>query len=271
VVLQALEEAGDIDVLAIVHAESASGILNPLEEIVALAKARGILTVVDAVASIGGHALPVDALGIDIAVIGPQKSLAGPAGISAISVSEKAWQSLLHDYAPLGSMLSLLDQKRQWLEIGRGALPGTPPALEFFALEAALDRLEAEGVAAAVTRHAAAADATHEALKALGVHLWVPRNQSSALVTAVRLPDGIAAAPLLVLAKRDGADLSAGVGPGAARLVRLNHTGQRASQQAVAANIEALGEALLASGQRVDLPAALEAVETVYRQNPAKL
>lgn len=108
---RALDEGPDFDLLAIVHAESASGILNPLPAIAALARERGIVTLVDAVASIGGHAFDVDRLGIDIAVIGPQKALAGPAGISAISVSERAWTLLSHDGAPDNSMLSLMDQK----------------------------------------------------------------------------------------------------------------------------------------------------------------
>ena len=89
--------------------------------------------------SIGGHALDVDRLGIDIAVIGSQKALAGPAGLSAISVSKKAWQLIAHQQAPQGSMLSLLDQKQQWLDTGRHAIPGTPSSIEFFALQAAIE------------------------------------------------------------------------------------------------------------------------------------
>ena len=135
------------------HAESANGVLNPLEEIVAAARARGIVTVVDAVASVGGHALDVDALGIDVAVIGPQKSLAGPAGVSALSVSPAAWRLITAEGAPRDSTLSLLDRKA-WLDAGRGALPGTSAALEFFALEAALDRFGAEGLDARLARHA---------------------------------------------------------------------------------------------------------------------
>jgi aspartate aminotransferase-like enzyme len=93
-VRQQLDEHPDISVLSLVHAESATGILNPLEDIVRLARERGVLTVVDAVASIGGHALNVNADGIDIVVIGPQKALAGPTGVSAISVSDRAWAML---------------------------------------------------------------------------------------------------------------------------------------------------------------------------------
>jgi cysteine sulfinate desulfinase/cysteine desulfurase-like protein len=73
-------DAGRFDLVAVVHAESATGILNPLEEIVAHARAHGALTVVDAVASVGGHALDVDALGVNVAVLGPQKALGGQAG-----------------------------------------------------------------------------------------------------------------------------------------------------------------------------------------------
>lgn len=89
-VAAAFDAHPDTKVVIFCHAESANGVRNPLEDIAAAARARGIVTVVDAVASVGGHALDVDALGIDVAVIGPQKSLAGPAGVSALSVSPAA-------------------------------------------------------------------------------------------------------------------------------------------------------------------------------------
>ena len=76
----ALDAAPGINLVSLVHAESASGILNPLPEIARLAKARGAVVVLDAVASFGGHELDIDGLGIDIAVIGPQKALAGSSG-----------------------------------------------------------------------------------------------------------------------------------------------------------------------------------------------
>ena len=89
-----------INLVALVHAESASGILNPLARDRATRRARGALVVVDAVASFGGHALDVDALGIDIAVIGPQKALGGSSGVSAISVSQRAWALIDRPDAP---------------------------------------------------------------------------------------------------------------------------------------------------------------------------
>ncbi|MGQ2952585.1 MAG: pyridoxal-phosphate-dependent aminotransferase family protein [Agrobacterium sp.] len=264
---RALDEGPGFDLLAIVHAESASGILNPLPAIAALARARGVVTLVDAVASIGGHAFEVDRLGIDIAVIGPQKALAGPAGISAISVSPKAWELLSHDKAPTNSMLSLLDQKQLWLDAGRGTLPGTPAPLEFYALEAALDRIEAEGLPAANERHERAAAATRHGIRALGITNWVEDTHASALVSTAILPDTVeAGAFLAAISQEHGADISAGVGPGAERLIRLNHTGRRAHPEAVKANIAAVSSALKNLGHATDTDSALEAAAKSYSE-----
>lgn len=260
----AIDANPGVTLLSLVHAESASGILNPLEDIVALAKQRGILTVVDAVASIAGHALNVDRLGIDIAVIGLQKSLAGPAGISALSVSAKTWGLLQHEEAPRTSMLSLLDQKEQWLDLGRPALPGTPSPLELFALQAALDRIEAEGIEAVQKRHRLARDATRAGLETLGATLWTPATSASALVTTAILPPDINRDTFLSRRNIAGADLTAGVGPGTERLVRLNHTGRRATEEAVLANLTAFSQALEAHGQRTNLDNALKTAIEIY-------
>ncbi|OOO19573.1 aspartate aminotransferase [Agrobacterium salinitolerans] len=267
---RALNEGPDFDLLAIVHAESASGILNPLPAIAALARQRGIVTLVDAVASIGGHTFEVDRLGIDIAVIGPQKALAGPAGVSAISISERAWDLFSHGRALENSMLSLLDQKKLWLDAGRGALPGTPAPLEFYALEAALDRIEAEGLTSANERHERAAAATRSGIRALGILTWVEEAHASALVSTAILPDTLEAGDFLAAAsKKQGADLSYGVGPGAERLIRLNHTGRRAHPEAVKANIAAFASALKSLGHAADTDSALEAAEKTYFDSPA--
>jgi aspartate aminotransferase-like enzyme len=256
----ALDAVPGVNLVALVHAESASGILNPLPEIARLAKSRSAVIILDAVASFGGHRLDIDALSIDIAVIGPQKALGGSSGLSAISVSEKGWRLIDRPDAPVQSTLSLLDLKRNWLDAGRGVLPGMPSALEFFALEAALDRIEAEGLDTATTRHTLAGAATRDAVRALGLSTWVEDSVSSDLVTAVRLPEGVAVSNVLRHADLAGADLSAGVGPGAERLLRLNHTGQRARREPVLANVTALAQALRALGFDADLDAARAAI-----------
>lgn len=261
-VAEALSQ-GDFGLVAMVHAESATGILNPLAEIAKLAKDRDALLLVDAVASAGGHELDVDALGIDICAIGPQKSLAGPAGISMLTVSPAAWAALERNDASAGSILSLMDLKHLWLDNGRGALPGMPSALEWHALAAALDRFEAEGIDAAVARHERAAKATRAAMRTMGVSLWIDDDaQASNLVTVVKIPGWLTPEEVLKLpgAAEAGLDKAVGV-PG---LVRLNHTGERARRGAVEGVVRGYGEALQSNGMPCHLEAGLEAVAHEY-------
>lgn len=253
-----------VDVIAVVHAESASGILNPLPEIARLARVHGALLVVDAVASFGGHALDVDALGIDIAVVGPQKALGGASGVSALSVSARAWERIEAPGGPVRSTLSLLDLRSGWLEQGRGALPGMPSPVEFHALSAALDRFEAEGIDAAVARHGRAGRATRAGLAALGLRPWVSDAEASDLTTAAVIPEGIERQPLLLAAAPLEAGITAAVGPGSERLLRLNHTGPRARFEPVLAGVLGLGGALRSLGFAADVGAAAEAIVTAY-------
>lgn len=245
------------DLVAVVHAESAYGILNPLEQIAALTRAQGALLVVDAVASVGGHPLDVDALGVDVAVIGPQKALGGQAGVSALSISPAALDRL----APSGdapSILSLADLRDGWLGTGRGALPGTPSALEFHALAATLARVESEGIGQLQARHAAVARGARAGALALTGRNWVSDGQASNLVTAVALPPGLSAAS--VLAAAEGAHgLSAGVGAGGESLIRLNHTGPRARTEVILGDLSVLARAMARLGHPVDAGAVLAA------------
>ncbi len=261
-VTRALDAWPQTNLLAMVHAESATGILNPLPEIAEMVRGRPIMLVADAVASVGGHALDVDALGIDICAIGPQKSLGGPAGVSAVSVSAAAWRALDRPDAPAGSILSLTDHRRLWLDAGRGALPGMPSALEWHALKAALHRFEAEGVDAAVVRHARAAAAARAGLAALGLSLWVEdAAMASNLVTAARLPEGVDAAAFLAgLEPSSGLDAAVGI----AGLVRLNHTGERARREPVLEALRAAGAGLTALGARPDVAAAEHAARAAF-------
>ncbi|MDN7803025.1 aminotransferase class V-fold PLP-dependent enzyme [Burkholderia gladioli] len=264
-VAAAAEALGHIDLLAAVHAESSTGALNPLAALAALARSRDALCVVDAVASVGGHELALDALGVDIAVIGPQKALAGPAGISAVTLNARAWERLAAPADAAPSSLSLAGLRRDWLDRGRGALPGTPAPLEFHALEAALDRIEAEGIAQTVARHARAARACRDALRALGVRPWIARDEAaSALVTTAPVPPGIDGALLISHARRHGVELTPGVGEIAPRVLRLNHTGLRATEDAVHASIVAYGSALEQQRHPVDLDAAGQAITEAY-------
>jgi aspartate aminotransferase-like enzyme len=267
--MEAVRTAADrlsrIDVVVAVHAESSTGALNPLAGIAALAKSRDALCVVDAVASVGGHALDMDALGIDIMVIGAQKALAGPPGVSVAAVSERAWAHIAETPSVGPSSLSLADIKAAWLDRGRGALPGTPPPLEFWALEAAIDRVAAEGIRNVIMRHERAAMASRAGLRAMGVEPWIADDgAASALITSARVPSGIDGEALLGHAARFGVALGRGFGDLDGRIVRIDHTGVNATFGAVLAALVAYGSALRSLGSAADPGAAAEAVAAVY-------
>ena len=239
-------------VLAIVHAEAATGGTNPLVEILELARAAGILTIVDSVAAVGAEPVLVDEWGIDIAVIGGQKSLAGPAGVSAVSVSPAAWAVIDNNPgAPRGSSLSLIDWRDNWTRTDRSAIPGMPSWLESRGLIAALERVLTEGLDAVNERHRRARAATLAGAAELGIGAWQVDGGYAPVVTALRLPSPGA------LSDGDlGGILSVGNGALRGHVVRVNHTGR-------AAALEPVQDALtrLATALGVDPAASLAAAE----------
>jgi aspartate aminotransferase-like enzyme len=264
-VRNAIDALPELDILSVVHGEAANGALNPIAEITSFARARGALSIVDAVASFGAHPLAVDMLDLDIVAIGPQKAIGGPAALSAVAVSDRAWTHIAAAPRAAPSSLSLYDLKENWIDAGRGMLPGTPSAGDFWALEAALDRVEAEGIVALVGRHQQAARASRSGLRALGIEPWIGDDASaSALVTSAPVPAGIDAGAVIATAAGYGIALGRGFGDIADRLVRLDHTGARAAFPTVLANVIAYGAALAALGIAVDLGRAAEAVTAAY-------
>ncbi|MFJ3923522.1 pyridoxal-phosphate-dependent aminotransferase family protein [Streptomyces sp. NPDC090022] len=244
-VADALARHPGIDFVSLVHAEASTGNTNPVAEIGEVVRAHGALFMLDAVASVGAEPLLPDAWGVDLCVIGAQKAMGGPAGVSAVSVSGRAWDRFAaNPAAPRRSYLSLLDWKERWIDGGRAALPHAPAQLEMLALEACLDRIAAEGPAAVMARHAAAAAATRAGAAVLGAAAYVPRAAEAAPVaTTLRVADAS-----LVVAKALAADpaavLAAGGGALAREMVRVNHYGPAASPAAVAAALSALATAL---------------------------
>jgi len=97
-----LRSESDVRALALVHHETSTGVLNPLAEIAAAARERGVPIILDAVSSLGGVPLPVDELGIDLCITVANKCLAAPPGIAPISVSPRAWEGIDRNKATRG-------------------------------------------------------------------------------------------------------------------------------------------------------------------------
>ncbi|MFJ9898042.1 pyridoxal-phosphate-dependent aminotransferase family protein [Streptomyces sp. NPDC091280] len=261
----------EIDFVSLVHAEAATGNTNPVAEIGEVVRAHGALFYLDAVASIGAEPVLPDAWGVDLCVIGAQKAMGGPAGVSAVSVSARAWARMASNPgAPRRSYLSLLDWKDRWTDAGRKALPHAPAQLEMLALEACVERIEAAGLDTVMRRHAAAATATRAGALALGgglepyVH---DATEAAPVATTLRTPPGVLASDLVTsaLTATPTLPLAAGSGPLAKEMIRVNHYGTDATPNAVRDSLTALGTALSEQGVRVDLEGARAAADGAWR------
>ncbi|MFP1623674.1 pyridoxal-phosphate-dependent aminotransferase family protein [Streptomyces sp. 5K101] len=265
-VAEALAAHPEIDFVSLVHAEAATGNTNPVAEIGEVVRAHGALFMLDAVASVGAEPLLPEVWGVDLCVIGAQKAMGGPAGVSAVSVSERAWERMAaNPAAPRRSYLSLLDWKERWIDGGRRALLHAPAQLEMLALEACVERIEAEGLDAVMARHASAAAATRAGAVALGGGLtsYVPEAKDAAPVaTTLRAPEGLDARDLVAaaLAADPSLPLIAGGGALAKEMIRVNHYGVDATRGVVQSSLAALGGALAEQGRQVDLEGARRAV-----------
>jgi aspartate aminotransferase-like enzyme len=241
------------DTVALTQAEAATGADLELAGLLGVAGELGVLSIVDAVAAIGAEPIAVDDWGIDVAVIGGQKALAGPAGVSAGSISERAWRRIENNpSAPRSSTLSLLDWADGWLRSDRSRIPGTPSVLETRALLAALRRVHAEGIEAVERRHRRARAATLAASRALGLLPWAPEGRRAAICTTVALPEagpGLAGV-LQPGVLEPGALLAPGDGPLAGELFRVNHYGRAADLDVLLAGIDRLADALGVPGER---------------------
>lgn len=259
-VRRALEEHPDVKFLSVVHSETPSGTVNPVSEIGPIAKEYGVVTIVDTVSGLGGEQLVPEAWGVDVAVAGPQKCLGGPPGLSLMSISPDAWEAMENRASPVrGSYLSILDWKYAWIEERR--FPYTPSVSDVYALESVLSQVLEEGLDRYAERHQKIAAATREGVKALGLELWVAREEVAGnAVTAVTIPEGITDEQLRgTMRDRYGVMISGGYGELAGELFRLGHMGKAAHPTYMAAQLAVLERTLLDLGHDVELGAGVGA------------
>jgi len=269
---RAFAEHPEAELLALVHSETPSGTMNPVSEIGPIAKRHGALVIADVVSSLGCDALRPDEWGLDICVAGPQKCLAGPPGMSLVSVSDEAWARIrANPAAPRGSFLSLLDWKDTWIDGGRTSFPYTPSVSDVNGVSAACDEALEIGIDALVALHTRAARASRAGVHAMGLDLWARSEEiCTNCVTAVRTPDGIDTLALLAHVREHyGVMLSPGYGEIKEKLVRLGHMGPAARSLNPVVALAALGRGLTDLGARVEIGAGVEAALDVLSRPEA--
>jgi pyridoxamine---pyruvate transaminase len=259
-VRKALEHRPDVSVVSVVHCETPSGTMNDLDAIGPVVAGHGALLIVDAVSSFGGMACDFAAWGADLVVVGPQKCLGGPAGLSLLHVSDAAWEHMAaNPDAPRASVLSILDWKDAYL-VDR-PFPFTPSVSDVYGLHACLGQYLAEGPAAVQRRHASAARSVRAGAEALGLALWAAdRSICSDTVTAVKVPPPLNEREVTARARAEsGVMLSGSQGDLAGRVLLIGHMGPAAYPLSPVIALTALGRALRGLGGTADVGAAVEA------------
>ena len=204
------------------HSETSTGVVADVQALARVAQEAGALTIVDAVSSLGAVPLETDAWGLDVVVAGSQKALMTPPGLSLATVSAPAWERASRSSTPR----YYLDWERMRSSLATGSTPFTPAVTLVASLDVALGLLLEEGLDSAFARHAALGRACREGSKAMGLELFSPDEERSAVVTAILTPDGVDAKELVLeLRDRFGITVAGAHGELGTRMFRIGHIG----------------------------------------------
>ncbi|MBT8451583.1 MAG: alanine--glyoxylate aminotransferase family protein [Deltaproteobacteria bacterium] len=231
-------------VLAIVHAETSTGVLQDLSPFRAIADSCGALLLVDTVTSLAGVPVDVDRMGIDAVYSGTQKCLSCPPGLSPVSFSERARHVLSTRDTPVQSWYLDLNLIGQYFG-GERVYHHTAPVNMIFALHEALRLVLEEGLTARYARHRQQAEALRQGLEALGLELPVAPTDRLPPLTLVRIPDGVddRAVRAKLLADH-GLEIGGGLGDFKGKAWRIGLMGASATPRHVELCLGALREAL---------------------------
>jgi serine---pyruvate transaminase len=219
---QRLRESGGAKVVFLTHSETSTGVVADVQGLAAVAKEAGALVVVDAVSSLGAVPVETDAWGLDAVISGSQKALMTPPGLATVSVSADAWSAVEEGAASRYYFDWHQTQERQ----AKFDPAFTPAVSIVVGLDVALGLLLEEGLEATFERHARLGRACRAGAKAMGLELFSPDDDQSAVVTAINSPDGIDSGELVQLLRdRHGIVLAPGQGPLKGKIFRIGHIG----------------------------------------------
>ena len=217
-----LGELDPVTLVFLVHSETSTGVVADLQPLAAVAKEAGALVVVDAVSSLGAVPLETDDWGLDVVVAGSQKALMTPPGLATVAVSEAAWELAARSTLPR----YYLDWERTRKAQAKLDSAFTPAVSLVVALDVALGLLLEEGLDAVCARHARLGRACRAGIKAMGLELFSPDEERSAVVTAAFMPEGLDSTDLTrVLRDRHGVTIAAGQGAMKEKIFRIGHIG----------------------------------------------
>jgi alanine-glyoxylate transaminase/serine-glyoxylate transaminase/serine-pyruvate transaminase len=257
----ALKAAGRTKLVAIVHAETSTGIHQPLHDIIRLAHDHDALIVVDTVTSLGGCEVAVDDWGIDACHSASQKCLCCPPGMAPLTFSPRAAGVSRSRETKVRSWyldMTLLDN--YWG--GKRAYHHTAPMTMVYALREGLRVVLEEGLEARIGRHQRNGQAVRVGLEAMGLTLHAQEGYRLPTLTSVRVPEGIEDLKLRrALLYDHNIEISGGLGPLAGKIWRIGLMGVGSSAENVLAVLQALEQELSAQGFRLEKGAGVAAAD----------
>jgi aspartate aminotransferase-like enzyme len=245
-------------VLFFTHSETSTGVLHDATALAAAAHEHGALAVADVVTSLGVHDVRMDAMGLDVAVAGSQKGLMLPPGLAFVALGARGRAALAGARLPR----FYLDLRKAAETAAEGDTPFTPPTALVVALGEAMALIGEEGRDAVIARHAANAEATRQAVRALGLAPFAERPSNG--VTAVAAPAGVDAGRIVkAMRDRHGMVIANGQDRLKGVTFRVGHMGAYDAADILAV-VGALEDALATVGHAVEPGAALAAAQRVF-------
>ena len=239
-----LDAHPDANMVAVVHGETSTGIGQSLKRIGMLVRERKKLFLVDTVCSLGGAHIPVDEYLIDICYSGGQKCIGGPAGISCITLNDRAMAVIDSRRRPVDTWYLDLTLIRKYWFSDRGYHHTAPGSL-IYALHEALRLVQEEGLQERFARHQKCGDLLKAGLTQLGLELFGDPENRLPMLTCVMIPDGVDDAAVRGRLLQDhGIEIAGGFGPLKGKAWRIGLMGYSCSERNVRYLIAALREIL---------------------------
>jgi alanine-glyoxylate transaminase/serine-glyoxylate transaminase/serine-pyruvate transaminase len=259
---EALTRERPVKIVALVHAETSTGVLQPLDGLRALCDRFGALLLVDAVTSLAGHPIQVDRHGVDACYSGTQKALNAPPGLAPLTLSERAVEAIRTRKRKVQSYYLDVALFEQYWGTNK-FYHHTPPVSFYYAILEALRIVEEEGLEARFERHRVNSLALVAGLEAMGLRMLVEPAYRLWTLNAVRVPQGADDAAVRGrLVKEFGIEIGGGLGALKGQVWRVGLMGMNATPNNVLLFLAALERVLRSEG--VPCGSGLPAAEDVY-------
>jgi alanine-glyoxylate transaminase/serine-glyoxylate transaminase/serine-pyruvate transaminase len=262
---EALTRERPVKILALVHAETSTGVLQPLDDLRALCENFGALLLVDAVTSLAGHPIQVDRHGVDVCYSATQKALNAPPGLAPLTLSERAVEAIRKRKRKVQSYYLDVALFEQYWGTNK-FYHHTPPVSLYYAILEALRIVEEEGLEARFERHRVNSLALVAGLEAMGLTMLVEPGYRLWTLNAVRIPKGADDAVVRGrLVKEFGIEIGGGLGALKGQIWRIGLMGMNSTPNNVLLFLTALEQILRSEG--VSCGSGLPAAEEVYRKH----